>query len=226
MSSSKKNRKEKQNNLKSKNKSFPPKLNRIQHVGIKVHDLDLAVEFYRDVMGMRISDRYEPGDNPHNPWGICFMRSGNLHHEISLIGYAKEENLKPNKIGIRDPGVGLHHIAFEVKSKEEFESWINHLNEHKIEFTSGPLVHSPTHPEGDGTLGENRALYFYDPSGNGIEIFCDMAPIDENNNSINEKWFRDRLEKEGYSRDACNPSRPWIPGRSSMEGAFEKFGKK
>ena len=223
MSSSKKNE---EVNSKIHQKLSPPKLNRVQHIGIKVHNLDLAVEFYRDIIGMKISDRYEPGDNPHNPWGICFLRSGNLHHEISLIGYAKENNLKPNRIGIREPGVGLHHFAFEVDSKKEFESWISHLKENKIEFTSGPLVHSPTHPEGDGTLGENRALYFYDPSGNGIEIFCDMARINEEDNSIEEKWFRDRLQKDGYSRNSCNPSRPWVPGRSSMEGAIEKFGEK
>lgn len=223
MSSSKKNE---ETNSKLQKKLSIPKLNRIQHVGIKVHNLDLAIDFYRNIMGMKISDRYEPGDNPHNPWGICFLRSGNLHHDISLIGYAKENNLKPNRIGIREPGVGLHHIAFEVDSKEEFESWISHLKKNKIEFTAGPLVHSPTHPEGDGTLGENRAIYFHDPSGNGIEIFCDMARIKEEDNSIEEKWFRDRLEKDGYSRNLCNPSRPWVPGRSSMEGAIEKFGGK
>ena len=72
MSSSKKN---KEVNLKTHKKLSPPKLNRVQHIGIKVHNLDLAVEFYRDIMGMKISDRYEPGDNPHNPWGICFLRS-------------------------------------------------------------------------------------------------------------------------------------------------------
>lgn len=206
--------------------STPPPLQRLQHVGLKVHDLDEAVDFYRDVMGFRISDRYDPGDNPHSPWGICFMRSGDLHHELSIISYAKDAELKPSRQALRDPGVGLHHIAFQVESKEVFDAWAEHIRSHGIKIVSGPLVHSPTHPEGDGTLGENRAFYFHDPSGNGIEIFCDMAPMDKNTNRIGEDWFRDRLVRDGYPRDASDPPSPWTPGVSSMAGAHEKFGNK
>ena len=95
----------------------PPALRRIQHVGLKVHDLDEAVAFYRDVMGLQVSDRYEPGDNPHSPWGICFMRCGEGHHEVSLIAYPKEAGLAPKEGDMRAPEVGLHHVAFEVGSQ-------------------------------------------------------------------------------------------------------------
>ena len=156
----------------------PPALRRIQHVGLKVHDLGEAVAFYRDVMGLQVSDRYEPGDNPHSPWGICFMRCGEGHHEVSLIAYPKEAGLAPREGDMRAPEVGLHHVAFEVGSREELEAWAAHVRSKGIKLVAGPLVHSPTHPEGDGTLGENRAFYFHDPCGNGIEIFCDMARID------------------------------------------------
>jgi len=193
-------------------------------VGLKVHDLDAAVAFYRDVMGMRVSDRYEPGDNPHNPWGICFMRCGKDHHELSLIAFPKEAAIGPKRGAMRTPEAGLHHVAFEVGSREEFEQWLAHLRAHGVEFAAGPLVHSPTHPEGDGTLGENRAVYFYDPSGNGIEIFCDMAPMDEDTNRVNEGWFRERLERDGHPGDAADPPPPWRPGVSSMAGAWERFG--
>lgn len=206
--------------------SFPPPIQRIQHVGLKVHDLDEAMVFYRDVMGFRVSDRYDPGDNPHNPWGICFMRSGDLHHELSLIGYPKSAGLKPSPVRLRDPGVGLHHVAFQVGSKEAFDAWVEHIRSHGVQIVSGPLVHSPTHPEGDGTLGENRAFYFHDPSGNGIEIFCDMAPLDEDTNRVNEAWFRERLERDGHPRDAGDPPPAWTPGVSSMADAHEKFGNR
>ena len=90
---------------------------------------------------------------------------------------------------------------------------------------AGPLVHSPTHPEGDGALGENRAFYFHDPCGNGIEIFCDMARIDALSNRVDEAWYRDRLERDGYPRDGSDPPPAWRPGVSSMAGAKEKFGQ-
>jgi len=205
--------------------SGAPPLRRVQHVGLKVHDLDEAVNFYGGVMGLTISDRYEPGDNPHNPWGICFMRCGEGHHEISLIAYPEEAGLSPKEGGMRKPEVGLHHVAFEVDSKEELEAWAAHVRSRGIDIAAGPLVHSPTHPEGDGTLGENRAFYFHDPSGNGIEIFCDMARMDAGANRVSEEWHRARLERDGYARDAADPPPAWRPGVSSMAGAKEKFGR-
>ncbi len=204
----------------------PPSLRRIQHVGLKVHDLDEAMRFYRDVMGLRVSDRYDPGDNPHNPWGICFMRCGEGHHEISLIGYPEDAGLAPREGDMRKPEVGLHHVAFEVNSREEVEAWAEHIRSRGIEIAAGPLVHSPTHPEGDGTLGENRAFYFHDPSGNGIEIFCDMARMDADTNRVNEGWYRNRLERDGYARDDSAPPEAWRPGVSSMANARERLGSR
>lgn len=205
--------------------SDAPPLRRIQHVGLKVHDLDEAVNFYGGVMGLAVSDRYEPGDNPHNPWGICFMRCGEGHHEISLIAYPEDAGLSPKEGDMRKPEVGLHHVAFEVDSKEALEAWAARVRSRGIDIAAGPLVHSPTHPEGDGTLGENRAFYFHDPSGNGIEIFCDMARIDADANRVSEEWYRARLERDGYARDAADPPPAWRRGVSSMAGAREKFGQ-
>ena len=96
--------------------------------------------------------------------------------------------------------VGVHHFALQVENRNVLEAWKSHLEANSIEIFYGPAIHSPTHPEGDGLWGENHALYISDPSGNCIEIFCDMAPMDPYTNRVNEQWFRDRL-----SRDDHNP---------------------
>jgi len=198
----------------------PPPLRRLQHVGVRVHDLDEAMVFYRDVLGLRVSDRYDPGDNPHGPWGICFMRCGDEHHEVSLVAFPKEAQTDLPASGFRAPlAAGLHHLAFEAASREEFDRWLSHLRGRGIEFAYGPVVHSPAHPEGDGTLGENRAVYFHDPSGNIIEIFCDMARMDPASNRVGEAWFRERLARDGHSPSAADPPSAWRPGVSSMAGA-------
>ncbi len=137
-----------------------PPIRRVQHIGIKVRDLDEAMVFYRDVMGFQVSDRYEPGDNPHSPWGICFMRSGDLHHEISLLSHLSESGPPPKIEALRDPGVGLHHMAFEVDSKDDFEAWGKHIRDLGIEIVHGPVVHSPTHPEGDGPWARTALFTF------------------------------------------------------------------
>ena len=84
-------------------------------------------------------------------------------------------------------------------------AWEKHLRAHRVAFVKGPLVHSPTHPEGDGSWSENRAMYFCDPDGNAIEIFCDMAPIDFEKDEIDPAWFADRLERDGYRPDEADP---------------------
>ncbi len=207
--------------------SPPPfRIRRVQHVGLKVHDIEEAIAFYRDVMGFRVSDRYNPGDNPYGPHAICFMRCGNLHHAVSLVHFSKETKISSRPEMMLNPEVGLHHVAFEVDSKKELEEWANYIRAQGFKIVMEPVVHSPTNPEGDGTMGENRAFYFKDPSGNGIEIFCDMAEMDEETNRVDEKWFRDRLERDGHPREAADPPPAWTPGVSSMAGAKERFGKK
>ena len=110
----------------------------------------------------------------------------------------KPKDIEPPSNSRDTYAYGLHHFAFEVKNKIEFKKWEKHLLENKIKIVKGPLVHSPTHPEGDGSWGENRALYFCDPDGNAIEIFCDMANINFATHEIDDLWFRQRIKKDGF----------------------------
>ena len=47
-----------------------------------------------------------------------------------------------------------------------------------IEIVRSPVVHSPWHPCGEGSWGENESIYVLDPDGYRIELFCDMGTID------------------------------------------------
>ncbi len=98
-------------------------------------------------------------------------------------------------------GLGLHHYAFEVRDKAEFEAWVKHLQSCGVKFVQGPLVHSSMHPEGDRTPGENRSVYFLDPSGNCIELCCEMGQMTEDNR-INMQWHAERLLRDGYAEEA------------------------
>ena len=51
------------------------------------------------------------------------------------------------------------------------------------------------------TPGENRAVYFCDPTGNAIEIFCDMAEMTEDNR-IDRRWHAERLLRDGLVEEA------------------------
>ena len=190
----------------------PEGLMRLQHAAIKVHDIDAAKDFYVNTLGFTISEIYEPGTVGDFPFGLCFMRCTELHHDMNLIFWPDGEGPAPPEGRSFDTlQTGLHHIAFQVEGRTQLENWASYLEEKKIEIFWGPSIHSPTHPEGDGFWGENHALYIADPSGNCIEIFCDLAVMDPYTNRVNEEWFRNRLSRDGHARTAADPPEAWKP---------------
>ncbi len=93
---------------------------------------------------------------------------------------------------------GLHHFAFEVEDKAAFDAWEKHLRDNGIEFIGGPVVHSPTRTEtSSGGGGGDRAMYFCDPDGNTIEIFCDMANVGEDG-IFDREQHAARIKSDGY----------------------------
>jgi catechol 2,3-dioxygenase len=180
----------------------PTRMLGIQHVAIKVHDIDRAIAFYTGVMGMRLSERHEPGGlRPGSP-GMAFMSCGRNHHDLNLVFYPKDAGLEAGENSRSTVGLGLHHYAFLVRDKAEFDAWVRHLEACAVQFVAGPLVHSSIHPEGDRTPGENRSAYFLDPSGNCIELCCEMGQMTEGN-QIDMGWHAERLLRDGYLEEAA-----------------------
>ncbi len=184
----------------------------IQHVAIKVSDLEESLRFYTEILGFRVTEKYAPGEHPVFPAGLCFLRCTGMHHDLNLISFP-EGSGDLSKFRVKDQGpaldLGYHHFALRVQGRAEFEEWRAWIEENGIEIVRGPVVHSPTHPEGDGTWGENRAFYFCDPDGHRIEIFCEMAEMNPETNGVEPEWYAGRLQKEGYSAADYAPPPPY-----------------
>lgn len=58
-----------------------PAISRLGHVGVHVKDLERAKQFYRDILGLEVTDE-DPG------LGVVFMsaRPAEEHHELALFG--------------------------------------------------------------------------------------------------------------------------------------------
>ena len=54
----------------------------------------------------------------------------------------------------------------------------------------GPVLHSFVQDRGDGSWGENEAVYILDPDGHRIELFCDLATIDADGTHVNAQGQR------------------------------------
>lgn len=126
---------------------------RIGHVHLKVADLDRAVDFYSRVMGFELQQNF--GDS------AAFLSAGGYHHHIGL-------NVWESRNGAPPPHghTGLYHTAFLYPNREALAEALQQVLAAGVEL------------DGAADHGVSEALYFRDPDGNGIEIYCDRDPAD------------------------------------------------
>ena len=128
-------------------------LRKIGHVVLNVSDLEAAVRFYTEVLGLRVSDRYP---DTMVPGGMVFMRCTTDHHGVALVGGAGPLER-----------TSLNHFAFEVGSLDEVFRARAWLHKHGV-----PIVF-----EGRRRAGCQLAVEFRDPDGNNLEIYWGLDQI-------------------------------------------------
>jgi len=116
------------------------------HMRLNVSDLHQAVEFYTRFLHLRIVER---GGND-----FTFLSRGRAHHVVALF---QSERKAPSAAG----GLGVDHVAFEVRGRRAFARAYEALTAAGVPVT---LVNN----------GISWSIYFQDPSGNNLEIFRDV----------------------------------------------------
>ena len=121
-----------------------PSIARLGHVGLHVRDLEKAKSFYRDILGLTVTD-----EDPE--LGLVFMsaRPKEEHHELLLC---------------RGRNVGgearmLQQVSFRCNSLDDVIGFYHRLKQCGIKFD---MVVSH---------GNAVGVYFYDPEGNRIETY-------------------------------------------------------
>jgi catechol-2,3-dioxygenase len=120
----------------------------ISHVGLYVHDLQKAEDFYTRVLGFTVTDRgkVRGADIVFTSW------DPKDHHQVALI------DGRPKELGFNH----INQISFRVTSVEELQTiWRRVKNEPDVSDLR-PIDH-----------GNAWSLYFRDPEGNRLEVFCD-----------------------------------------------------
>ena len=122
---------------------------KLGHIVLKVRDAQQAKDFYTRVLGLQVA--YE--DRQH---GMVFLSFGTEHHELALFQLATGEPPQAAQ-----PGV--HHIAWQLGSFAELQAAHRELVELGIPVEA-TVEHNVT-----------RSVYFFDPDGNRVELYCDMV---------------------------------------------------
>ena len=160
--------------------AMPGPIARMQHFSVDVSDTDKSIKFYRDVLGFKVTERHAANEVSAIPVELTFLRLGHTHHELVLVHNPKK-TYRPRPIRPEDDLDGppsFHHFALECDTREDWQVALDRIRENGAEIIRGPVVHSWHQPGGDGSWGENEAVYVLDPDGHRIEIFWGLATIE------------------------------------------------
>jgi catechol-2,3-dioxygenase len=121
-----------------------PSIARLGHVGLHVDDLEQQKEFYRDVLGLTVTDE-APGA------GMVFMsaRPSEEHHELLLC---------KGRTAPRDARL-VQQVSFRCDRLQDVQEYYRRFRDRQI-----PIDMTVSH-------GNAVAIYFYDPEGNRCEVY-------------------------------------------------------
>lgn len=124
----------------------------IDHVAIRVRDLDESLRFYRDLLGLetRDRDRFEDGEVPF----------------VAVVAGGRHIHLVPTDEAI---DVGGEHLCLLVRSdtvntREEIDTLTDEIK------TAGYTVEKGEPYERYGAYGNDWAIYLRDPDGRRVEL--------------------------------------------------------
>ena len=120
------------------------------HLAIPVSNLEESVIYYRDILG------FEEGRSSNKWADFNFFGHQLVCHVSNIINEQITNPVDGDEVPVPHFGV--------VLSIEEFEEFLLQINDKNIDFIINPTTRFK------GEIGEQRTMFFRDPSGNAIEI--------------------------------------------------------
>jgi catechol-2,3-dioxygenase len=163
------------------------------HVGIYVTDLEGMERFYTRLVGLAVTDRGRL-DTPRGPVDLVFL-SGNPdeHHQLVLCSG------RPPEVGFNV----INQLSFRVEGVAALRALHERLRTEQVSEIA-PVTH-----------GNAVSVYFRDPEGNRVELFCDTPwyvtqpvrePVDL---SLSDEALMHALEMRAREMPGFRPRSEW-----------------
>jgi len=122
---------------------------KLGHIVLKVRDAAKSRDFYTRTLGLKVA--HEDVER-----GAVFLSFGETHHDLALFQLATGEAPDATQSG-------LHHMAWQLGNFDELQAAYRELKALGVPIES-TIEHNVT-----------RSVYFPDPDGNRVELYCDMV---------------------------------------------------
>lgn len=148
------------------------KITRVGHLVLKVKDLERSRKFFTDVMGLP-----QVGENDRGM--LFFSTDVNDNHHMLAIREAKPGAAMPDA-----EQLGMEHVSYEVASFAELQEVYRKFKAHDVKFRQ-MIFH-----------GVAKSIYFYDPDGNQLEVYCNVPPEEYRKSVPNPYYNYGSIEDE------------------------------
>jgi len=135
---------------------MPMVIKRTGHLVLRVRDIERSRRFFTDVLGLKISCQ--------NERMIFFTSDFNANHHMLAITQAREEGPMPDP----EKQVGMVHVAYELENFAALRDAYRIFKENSV-----PITDTVFH-------GATKSVYFLDPDGNQLEVYCNVPPEEYN----------------------------------------------
>ena len=121
-----------------------PKVNSLGHLGFYVRDIDRSVAFYRDILGLQVSDR--------STRGAVFMtaQDRSVEHHEPLLAPGRNDQGNVNV---------LQQISFRCATLKDVKDFYKVFVDNHV-----PINRVVSH-------GNTVSIYAQDPDGNSVEVY-------------------------------------------------------
>lgn len=135
----------------------PFAIRHIDHLVLRVRDLQRSVAFYRDVLGCRVSKERPDLGMIHLAAGTAMIDLVSLDGELG----------RPGGAAAGESGRNLHHFCLRIEPFDE-QALTRYLQAAGVAVDAAEVRY--------GAEGEGLSLYCYDPDGNQVEL---KGPVGE-----------------------------------------------